>query len=65
MLPSISPCSVDTPGVTQIGIGVFVGRGMPVTMSVVGKLGSEEVNAVGPRRLLVFAERGGTIVLLV
>lgn len=38
---------------------------MPVTMSVVGKLGFEEVNAVGPRRLLLFAKRGGTIVLLV
>lgn len=38
---------------------------MPVTMRVVGELEFGEVNAVGPRTLLLFAELGGTIALVV
>lgn len=49
MLHIVKPCSIDTPGITHIGIGGLVERGMPVTMRVVGKLEFGEVNAVGPR----------------
>lgn len=53
---------MDTPRIAHIGVGVLVERGMLVTMRVVAKLKFGEVNAVGPRKLLVFADLGGTIV---
>lgn len=59
MLHVVKPCSMDTPGMTHIGVGEMVERGMPVTMRVIGKLEFGEVNAVGPRTLLVFAGLGG------
>lgn len=59
MLHVVKPCSMDTPGMTHIGVGEMVERGMPVTMRVIGKLEFGEVNAVGPRTLLVFADLGG------
>lgn len=65
MLHIVNTCSMETSGITYIGIGVRVERGMPVTTRVVGKLEFGEANAVGPRTLLVFAELGGTIVLVV
>lgn len=52
----IKPCSMETPGITHIGGGESVERGMPVTMRVAGKLEFGEVNAVGPRTVLVFAD---------
>lgn len=59
MLHVVKPCSMETPGMTHIGVGEMVERGMPVTMRVIGKLEFGEVNAVGPRTLLVFADLGG------
>lgn len=62
MLPVVKPCSMETPGITHIELGELVERAMPVTMRVAGKLEFGEVNAVGPRTLLVFADLGGMIV---
>lgn len=62
MLHIVKICRTETPGITHTGKGELVERGMPVTMRVVGKLEFREVNAVGPRTLLVFADLGGMIV---
>lgn len=62
MLHIISPCSIDTPGITHVGKGELVERGMPVTMRVVGKPEIAEANPVGPGMLLLFADLGGMIV---
>lgn len=56
---------MEDSGITYIGIGACVERGMSVTMRVVGTLEFGEANAVGARTLLVFAELGGTIVFVV
>lgn len=53
---------MGTPGITNIGVGELVERGMPVTMRKVGKPEFGEANAVGPRTLLIFADLGGMIV---
>lgn len=62
MLHIVKTCRTETLGITHTGKGELVERGMPVTMRVVGKLEFREVNAVGPRTLLVFADLGGVIV---
>lgn len=49
MLHIVKTCRMETPGITHIGVGELVERGMPVTMRVVGKLEFGEVNAVGRR----------------